>query len=342
MSTIPNSEIDYPISEKTTHSPAKITLDEKFPVAGGEEVPLKTLDSGLFQVNDESDTEVLQHTESMGRAGYHLITHQIGENVFHVLFIKGTGVYKKFKDFGVRIAPSSHKSRVNFGTEIFGTSSREDQYLDAQKSLLLNDMGFACRIPLVGGYLKTMYTEDGEEDIEKLIKEGKISEAERPYISMWSMETPFRLSELSTKIRRDENELRAFLIEATKFTRYIKRENVMNFSQKIFQKIESNGSTAELLYLWLDFISSSLLEVKNKIEKNKIKHNNLHVQNISLHGELCDNSEITFDDSMTITDEMRKASDSLFDVLDKLREIGDDKILNLQELEAKLVKIGNY
>lgn len=338
---------------KTDHAPADVKRDILFPSIRLHRSVEESMDKYLLTVSyrdKKTGTEtsqtgpVMEHTSSMGRAGFFREELLIGDRLCNIVLVKGTGVPLEFRresvsqvELGIR-APYSVHSRnegavLMTNNEIPGLAVRDDQTLDAQYSLLLDSYGIKSRIPLGGYYLESLETESGQESVVDLKNQGLLKKDEVPYISLWAMETPYRVFDLVEIIDKgSDKEIRNFLIDAAQYT--TGDNNVyIEFSQNFNDLLSSDASTPELLELWTDFILSNCTETYSKLHSKWLGLVSGHDHNISLHGEVCDSSQIVTATSIESAKNIDKTNKESF--LDRFKNIWDVYSSKNPDLDSK-------
>ncbi len=323
---------------------ADVTEDSKFPVHDKGGFPASDLKSFARTVSFTGGSEFFRHTKSMGRAAFVPLSYKLGDHVFNCVFVKGTGRQSNFDLFKTDIpAPFTYNQNfVRMEGEVIGSSSKKDQELDASNSMKLVDLGIKARIPLAGYFLDTIETQNGKENVQDLIDRGLIKEEFRPYISVWAMETPYRLSDLIDIIDHGSSaEINKFLVQALRFTHGI--QNLKGLEDYL-----SNGNlndTDKLLTLWSEVVLGGLENVFLNMRSNGITHGYMHAQNISLHMELCDNSTVRIggkeneEYTQRLKDDWRVLVDGIFNLQQSYKERFPNTAINPDDYENRIRNI---
>jgi hypothetical protein len=285
------------------HRKAKVLVDQNFPHIDDFKIPAVDSKDFAYIVSYLESNSAMHHTPSMGRAGFYPITFEAEGKVYNCLFVKGTGKSKVSISEWTTLAPFEIPSdqKKDLGKEqgyeppLIGINTREDQIRDAEMSIKLRDLGIKSRLPLTGFFLEEIEMENGVVKVEQLVKDGIIAEDERPYLSYWAMETPYRVSDLYSMIsnNRKETEIRDFLVNATRYTQNLKDRTTNYFGLNLRSLIQEEAPTEKLLEQWTEFILNQVEPQFEKMAAAGLVHNNMHAQNISLHGEICDNGDMT-------------------------------------------------
>lgn len=277
------------------HRKVDAKLDPSFPHIEST-LPAKSVGDFAYTITHKDGKRLMKHTKYMGRAGYFSLAYEANESQFNTLFVKSTGQPKNYEAYAEIGAPFSHKHDLTFFKgEIVGAATKEDQYLDAKNSVKLNALGIRARLPLGGMYLPEIETAEGIESVDSLVQVGSLSESQRPYMSLWAMETPYRISDILGSFSLDENEQRRFLIDAAKYTQNLQSGPMAGFYAEFQSLIKQNKSTEDLALAWSLRVMDCLYDTFTKLAKGNAVHTNISAHNMSLHGELCDNSSVDFD-----------------------------------------------
>lgn len=277
------------------HRKVDAKLDPSFPHVEST-LPAKSVGDFAYTITHKDGKQLMKHTKYMGRAGYFSLAYEANNSPFNTLFVKSTGQPKIYEAHAEIGAPFAYKLDLAFFKgEIVGAATKEDQYLDAENSIKLNALGIRARLPLGGIYLPEIETAEGFENVDSLVKEGSLSESQRPYMSLWAMETPYRISDILGSFSLDEKEQRQFLIDAAKYAQNLRSGPMAGFYEEFQGLIKQNKSTEDLALAWSLRVMDCLYDTFTKLAKGNAVHTNLSAHNMSLHGELCDNSSVSFD-----------------------------------------------
>jgi hypothetical protein len=283
------------------HRKAAVINDSSFPHIENLRMPAVNLTDFAYIVSYLENNSVMLHTPTMGRAGFYPISYEADGKVYNCLFVKGTGRSKGSVAEWNTAAPfyiptqDERESGILLGYEptFVGINSRKDQLRDAEMSRKLKALGIKCRVPLAGFYLEEIETEKGVEKVEQLVKDGRMAENERPYMSYWAMETPFRAEDLCEIVcEGDETQIREFMINAARYTQNVKDKSTEQFGKNLRSLIQEGAPTEKLLEQWTEFLLDQLEPQLEKMAAAGLLHKNLHTQNVSLHGEICDNGDM--------------------------------------------------
>lgn len=301
-----------PVNRESKTTNVKIRRDPDFNT-GAHKLPLKSVDEvariitwGITDDHAESDRQTQDlsvfHTFTMGRMGYiRPFKFAVDGDEYGCVVVKGLGAPEGGTSSAMSAEEDFKEPEAPFvlikkGGEIGGASTRKDQSKDAKKSIAIRkkygDRGVLVRAPIAGYWPDVQVLYEGElMNVSELKAKRLISEEKTPYMSVWGMKTPYRIEDLNLAITtKDEDKLRSFLNEAVKFSDDKTKEQVKGF----IKDNDYSSAVSTLLQVSVTRIDNTLTLFK----QDNASHGTLHMQNISLEGELCDNStvQLTFGD----------------------------------------------
>ncbi len=189
-----------------------------------------------------------------------------------------------------------------------GLALKEDQSLDAEKSLQLHNLGAKVRLPLAGWQVDSFQVFDSQtntyidRDLRWFQENGY--KGTELYQSAWGMSCPLRLEDvnnfLTHAVAGESVNIKAVDTFLDGMMTFAKADTSVEYQvlYKRWQDRLNKGTAldqAECANMLEDFgVALSMTMGKNYdvLHKNNLAHGNLHDQNISFFGELCDNSNV--------------------------------------------------
>ncbi len=266
------------------------------------------------------------------------------------VLVKSTGmpevVRRRWEEYQDATEPFFYAKKISGGDvptgllgkdEYMGLALREDQRLDAENSLRLHKAGVKVRIPLGGWQVKELRVGGQWRDVEWFKTQGY--EGEELFQSAWGMTCPLRLEDINgmltqaIAVDRDPSSLDPVLEELLQLA---KRDQSQPY-QELVAKWGGDISTLtndQRVTIWTDFgiaLSRTMGQNFEALQKAGLVHGNIHDQNITFFGELCDCS--TVKEGLLQSAGAQKIGDDVDSFADGMRVFAD-RILQMQGVDT--------
>lgn len=221
--------------------------------------------------------------------------------------------------------------------EYMGLALRKDQILDAENSLRLHKAGVKVRIPL-GGWQVKEFRVGGQWRGVAWFK-GQGYEGEELFQSAWGMTCPLRLDDINgmltqaVDVDRNPSSLDPVLRELLQLAR---RDQSQPY-QELVSKWSGDISTLtndQRVAIWTDFgiaLCRTMGQNFEALQRAGLVHGNIHDQNITFFGELCDCS--TVKEGLLQSAGAQKIGDDVDSFADGMRVFAD-RILQMQGVDT--------
>lgn len=306
-------------------SPEKIHLDDEFSsveanLSSAEiaEIYAQQITDGGF---DAEKGQLLLATIRSGRSGFSeptvILETADGTRRTASVFIKSIGVplavrerwaaYKgkntPFFYFQPKHPQGDIQEDLTREEAFLGVAIKKDQKLDAERSVMLHDFGVKVRIPLAGWNVDSFTVGGEERDIDWFKEQGWYGD--ELYQSAWGMSCPLRLEDVNdylieampNEIAIDGEAIDQLLIALLDLAQTDKSQEYQELYEKWQERVATgheftNNERADLLEDFGIALCKTMGWNYGVMYQNNLQHGNLHSQNISFFGELCDNSTV--------------------------------------------------
>jgi hypothetical protein len=253
-------------------------------------------------------------------------------------------VRRKWKEYQGVTEPFFYTKKISGGDvptgllgkdEYMGLALKEDQRLDAQNSLRLHKAGAKVRIPLGGWQVKELRVGGEWRDVEWFKAQGY--EGGELFQSAWGMTCPLRLEDINgmltqaVAIGKDPSRLDPVLRELIRLAGKDQSRPYQELAAKWSDGIDiSTLSSEQRVEMWTDFgiaLCRTMGQNFEALQRAGLVHGNIHDQNISFFGELCDCS--TVKEGLLRSAGAQKIGDDVDSFADGMRAFAD-RILQMQ------------
>lgn len=331
----------------------QVVPDKDFPsVPSALETPLNDF---AVQVADLLETDTNEYMIATNKSGRQLFTEPVynieyGGRQLTTVMIKSTGmpevVRRYWEEYHEAAEPFFFAKKISGGDvptgllgkdEFMGLALKEDQRLDAENSLRLHKAGVKVRVPLGGWQIKDFRVGGQQRNIEWFKAQGY--EGEELFQSAWGVTCPIRLDDINAMltetvcVEKDPSKLDPVL---QKLIEIAKKDQSKPY-QELAIKWGDIGSTLtdeQRVAIWTDFgiaISKTMGQNFEALQKAGLSHGNIHDQNITFFGEICDCS--TVKEGLLRSGGPQKIGDDVDSFADGMRQFCD-RLLTMQGIDT--------